>query len=245
MTDFAEIAPYYDLMTGYRQRLTGDAGVLKTLVEKFQIRKALDAGCGSGVHSIILSKLGVEVTGLDSSDEMLDLARGNMASEGVSFDLVRGKFESLPGEWSERFDGIFCLANSLVGVETGEGLALSLKSFFRVLKPGGRAVIQLLNFPMLRKADRRIIKISTEQNCTFVRFLDFDRDETRLNVLVIEDVEGKINHKLISQPIFPITASDILAAKPPDSSDMQFFSDLTLSAPFRPDGENLVTLFIK
>jgi ubiquinone/menaquinone biosynthesis C-methylase UbiE len=246
MADFSTIAPYYDLMTGYSRRLIREFGVIKHLVDKFNVARALDAGCGTGVHTIILAKIGVDVVGIDSCPEMLEIARTNALKEGVRPSFGREYFESLPAEWTESFDGVFCLANSLVGVQNAERLSLALQAFHRVLKPGGRAIIQLLNLAGFRRLNRRIIKVSSEENLTFVRFLDFDEPDIRLNILVLEHELGQVRHTFHSQSILPI-GPEVLsaAARINHFSQIQFFGDLALSAAVTPDSENLTALLTR
>ncbi|MEE9441181.1 MAG: class I SAM-dependent methyltransferase [candidate division Zixibacteria bacterium] len=246
MTDFTDIAPFYDKMTGYADRLIGDFGTIKHLVKKFNFKNALDAGCGTGVHSIILSKIGVDTIGLDSSEQMLEMARANALKEGVEIQFEKEFFESMPNEWTDKFDSVFCLANSLVGVETGERLSLAMKSFNRVLCPGGTAILQLVNFIKYRKENKRIIKVSSDENLTFVRFFDFEKEVTRLNVLVIEYDMGQVKHKFISQPILPINTEVIaVAAKIGGFSSIEFFSDLSLTDPFSNDADNMIVVLTK
>ncbi|MDD4051146.1 MAG: class I SAM-dependent methyltransferase [candidate division Zixibacteria bacterium] len=246
MTDFSTIAKYYDLMTGFDRRLVREFGVIKHLVDKFKIARALDAGCGTGVHTIILAKIGVDVVGVDSSPEMLEIARTNALKEGIKPPFCREYFESLPAEWDESFDGVFCLANSLVGVQTAERLSLSLQAFHRVLKPGGHVIIQLLNLAGFRRLNRRIIKVSSEQNLTFVRFLDFDELDTRLNILVLEHELGEVRHTFSSQSILPIMPEVLSAtARINHYSQIQFFGDLALVEAVTPDSENLVALLTR
>jgi ubiquinone/menaquinone biosynthesis C-methylase UbiE len=45
---------------------------------------ALDLGCGTGASSVRLARLGIQVTALDSSPAMLDLAERTIAEAGVS-----------------------------------------------------------------------------------------------------------------------------------------------------------------
>jgi ubiquinone/menaquinone biosynthesis C-methylase UbiE len=246
MADFSNIASYYDLMTGFKDRLINEFGIIKFLVEKFDISTALDAGCGTGVHSIILSKIGVDVIGLDSSADMLEIARTNALKAGVEPEFVKEYFESMPCGWADKFDAVFCLANSLVGVENGERLSLAFKSFHRVLKPGGRAIIQVLNFLRFRRGNRRIIKVSTNENLTFVRFLDFEEKETRLNVLVIEHEMGDVDHKFNSQKILGINREIIrLASNSARFSSAKFYSDLSLSEKASNDSTDLIAVVTK
>jgi SAM-dependent methyltransferase len=45
--------------------------------------KVLDAGCGTGEHTILLSRLGYDVLGIDFSPHAIDQARENAAQQGV------------------------------------------------------------------------------------------------------------------------------------------------------------------
>lgn len=56
--------------------------------------RILDAGCGPGFFSVLLSKAGHHVTGIDGSEGMLAYARKNVAHYGVSPELLK-----VYGEW--------------------------------------------------------------------------------------------------------------------------------------------------
>ncbi|MEK6756297.1 MAG: hypothetical protein AABZ02_09115, partial [Bacteroidota bacterium] len=56
MQDVAEfydaLAPDYDTMTGFEKRFVQERPFFRVLIERFGIKSALDAGCGSGFHSM-------------------------------------------------------------------------------------------------------------------------------------------------------------------------------------------------
>ena len=246
MTDFSTISSFYDLMTGYSSRLVNDFGKIKYLVNKFDIKTALDAGCGSGVHTIIMAKLGIDVLGFDASKEMLELANTNALKEGVKPRFEYEYFETIPEEWWGKNDAVFCLANSLVGVVNKQRLSLAMKSFQRSLKPGGRVIIQTLNTTWFINRDERIIRVSSEDNFTFVRFFDFDQKEARLNVVVIEHDMGQVKHQFISSPIMLLNANILRkAAETAGFSEAEFYSDLVLTKPLTADSRDIVAVLTK
>lgn len=55
----------------------------------------LDAGCGTGVISILLSELGHKVTGIDLSPKMLNRAREKVQESNKDIDFYEGNVENL------------------------------------------------------------------------------------------------------------------------------------------------------
>lgn len=59
-------------------------------------RRLLEVGCGSGVLSIHLSRLGYEVVSIDNNDEVLAIARDNNAALNGRGTLLEADAHSLP-----------------------------------------------------------------------------------------------------------------------------------------------------
>ena len=58
--------------------------------------KALDLGCGSGLHAVTLAQRGWDVTGVDLIGKALDRARRRAAAAGVSATFVHADVTQLP-----------------------------------------------------------------------------------------------------------------------------------------------------
>ncbi len=85
------IARYYDL---FHSDLTEDIGFVLTLAGQSG-DSVLELGCGTGRILIPLARAGLTVTGLDSSEPMLALAREKTAAES---DQVQNRITILTGE---------------------------------------------------------------------------------------------------------------------------------------------------
>ena len=97
----------------------------------------LEIAPGPGYFAIELAKLGnYRVTGLDISRTLVDLARTNAAGAGVTVDFRQGDAAHMPFA-SESFDFLLCRAAFKNFMEP----LPALKEMYRVLKPGGRALI--------------------------------------------------------------------------------------------------------
>ena len=97
---------------------------------------ALDLGTGTGHFALDLAGRGLRVTGYDSSEAMLRVAR----SKESDVTWQRGQAEALPFA-----DGSFDLVLSVAGLEFMDEPDLALTEMFRVLAPGGRLVVAVLN----------------------------------------------------------------------------------------------------
>lgn len=95
-------------------------------------RHVLDVGCGPGFFSVLLAKLGYEVTAIDYTENMLAEARKNAAHYGVKIDFRQMDAQNLDFE-----DGIFDLVISRNVLWNLEQPEQAYREWLRVLKPNG------------------------------------------------------------------------------------------------------------
>jgi len=96
------LAEDYDKMTRFEQRLENEALMLKKWVEKYNIRSALDAACGTGLHAILLSRWGIETVGCDISPAMLEKARKNAKKFEANVEWIESDMQSLGEKFQDR-----------------------------------------------------------------------------------------------------------------------------------------------
>jgi len=101
---------------------------------------AIDIGCGTGNYSIELAKRGIDVTGLDDSEEMLSRARIKAGNERLRIDFLRADALALPFP-DASFDLVLSVS-ALCFMKDPQGAIVEMR---RVLRPGGRVVIGSLN----------------------------------------------------------------------------------------------------
>lgn len=103
----------------------------------------LDLCCGWGRHAIRLAQRGLDVTGLDLSPYHIDLARQGAAEAGVEVEWIVDDMRSLPVETSS-FDAVINLFTAF-GYFDDAGNQQVLQEIARVLKPGGKLLIDVIN----------------------------------------------------------------------------------------------------
>jgi ubiquinone/menaquinone biosynthesis C-methylase UbiE len=110
----------------------------KLLVEKIPASgSVLEIAPGPGYFCIELAKLGrYQITGLDISRSFVEIARRNAKEAGYKIDFREGNASAMPFK-DETFDFTFCQA----AFKNFSEPVRAIREMYRVLKPGGTAVI--------------------------------------------------------------------------------------------------------
>jgi ubiquinone/menaquinone biosynthesis C-methylase UbiE len=101
----------------------------------------LDCPSGFGRHAIVLAQAGYSVTGADRSPVLLEEARRRAGD--IELALVEADYRRLPFE-DDSFDAVLNLFTAL-GYVGKEGDMQALAEFRRVLRPGGRLVVETMH----------------------------------------------------------------------------------------------------
>jgi ubiquinone/menaquinone biosynthesis C-methylase UbiE len=97
--------------------------------------RVLDVGCGSGETTLLAAQIGHEMTGLDVSTSLLELARARAAKAGL------GGVDFFLGDASRMFiDPPFDLVMSRFGVMFFDDPAKAFKNLAKLTRVGGRIV---------------------------------------------------------------------------------------------------------
>lgn len=145
MTEWYEKSFGEDYLIVYRHR---DFGGARREVEQMigwlnlpEGSKVLDLCCGMGRHSLALAQAGYVVTGVDLSEVLLCEARSQEGAEQVTW--ITSDMRDLP--LTGGFDAVVNLFTSFgYFEEDGEQIKV-LREIYRMLKPGGRFIIDFLN----------------------------------------------------------------------------------------------------
>ena len=98
--------------------------------------RILDLGCGTGSLAVLLAQAGHEVTGIDTSAQMLALARAKAATAGVRVDVARADAADPPFRPASA-DVVLC-RHVLWALPDRDAV---LATWARLLRPGGRLVL--------------------------------------------------------------------------------------------------------
>src|SRR6185369_4155783 len=139
---YNQLAPVYDSMTNPEARLNREMPLFRSFIEAYHIQTAMDAGAGTGFHSVLLAKLGVKVTAVDCSPFMLAELKIKLHADPLKHSYLVADLREVSGHTSRSFDAVFCMGNTLAHMETPADLIIVLREFLKVLRPGGTLCIQ-------------------------------------------------------------------------------------------------------
>jgi 2-polyprenyl-6-hydroxyphenyl methylase/3-demethylubiquinone-9 3-methyltransferase len=102
--------------------------------------RILDIGCGGGILSEPLARLGAGMVGVDPAEENIEVARAHAEEQGVAVDYRTGTAEAL-AEAGEAFDVVLAMEV----VEHVVDVLLFVSTCASMVRPGGLMIAATLN----------------------------------------------------------------------------------------------------
>jgi len=187
---FEDYGQKYD-NENFVQGTIGECDFIENELKYDKLLKILDVGCGTGRHSIELSKRGYPITGIDLSESLLAKARGKAVNYGLKIDFLRHDARDLP--FTSEFNVALMLCEGgFPLMETDEMNFEILKNVTRSLKRGGKFIFTTLNglFPLYHSVEAFCSSSSADGNATY-RSNTFDLMTFRdFNITEVEDDLG-------------------------------------------------------
>lgn len=140
---------FYSIETMNSERTQNEVEFIWQVLQLRQGEAVLDLGCGHGRVANGLAKRGVSVTGIEMLPLFLDRARADAAKACVTVDYRNGDMREL-GDIGP-FDAVVLWFFSF-GYHSDEENLKVLQGVSRVLKPGGRLLIDQYNTAALARA---------------------------------------------------------------------------------------------
>ncbi|MCL2302990.1 MAG: class I SAM-dependent methyltransferase [Lentimicrobiaceae bacterium] len=149
----------------FAQGTVGECDFIEKEINFDKSLKILDVGCGTGRHTIELSKRGYNVTGIDLSEAQLKRAKEKAAENNLSIDFQRQDARNLP--FNNEFDVVIMMCEGGFSLmETDEMNFEILKNVTKSLKPDAKIIFNALNalFPLYQSVDEFYASTMEEGN---------------------------------------------------------------------------------
>ncbi len=140
---FGPVTPYYDaLMAAVPYRLWIDYLERLWTLHGQHPRAILDLACGTGTVARLLAQRGYELTGVDLSEGMLEVARRKAEEERLPIAFHAQDAAELD-LGTQRFDSVVCLFDSLNYLLEPPRLQAALERICAHLNPGGTFIFDV------------------------------------------------------------------------------------------------------
>jgi SAM-dependent methyltransferase len=169
---YDRLARVFDVMTDWQSRLAHEMPFLQDTLDRHGARSILDAACGTGWHAIALAQKGYRAAGCDASSVMIEIARANAATAKADVRFEVADFNQL-GKFSETFDAVLCLGNSLPHLLSQEALVKALQQMRGKLRAGGLLILHNLNYDMRIVKKPRFFSANGNEEALVWRFADY------------------------------------------------------------------------
>jgi len=241
MAFYDELSPYYDQMISFESRFENEKKIFENVLHKFPAKTILDAGCGSGYHSILLSCLGAKVTGFDPSPQMINLAGQNAKTYHCILDFYETNFLNFQQLIKLKFDAIYSLGNSFVHLLNKDDIFQALKKFNSALNTNGYVCIGIVNYDKVIKTGQTEISKKEKNGVVFHRFNTLNENTVTFHV----NISGKENHHFETE-LYPLTSLELndLATKA-GFKNFRLYGNLKLDNYIEYKSENIVAFLKK
>jgi len=188
----------------------------KKLVTDNKLKSSLDVACSTGFHVIMLRRLGLDASGIDASPKMIQKARNNSVTCGVTVEYILGDFMNMSKRFSEGFDLITCLGDTVAHVKSGQDLRKLFQEVYKSLNPGGLFVIQARNYDFILKHQARFTPPTGSRNGTeetlFFRLLYCNRKSLNLSIAKFRWHENRWESSVYTTEIHPYLKKELESA---------------------------------
>jgi glycine/sarcosine N-methyltransferase len=205
---YDRLADGYDAMTGFEGRFAKERPAFQSLIGAHRIRTAVDAGAGTGFHSLLLAQLGVDVTALDISRRMLESLSRHAATMGLDVKTVEVDLTAAPAQPIAQADAVFCMGNTLAHCLSEGALEATLRGFKRMLCRGGILFVQILNYRMILKARDRLLSVKEAGGCRFTRMYEYREPLIRFTI-TREDLSNRLPVDVVAVDLYPLVETEL------------------------------------
>lgn len=167
---YSEIFPYQPMQLQFVKNRVGD----------LKGKNILDIGCATGELAFQLAGEGAKVIGIDLNEDLLSQANNHndfriadskkREPEFASPVFQVGNMLELVTDFQEKqFDNILCFGNTLVHLPSLMLMRQMFEGVFKVLKPGGYFLLQILNYDFILGEPVTELPVIDSENIRFVR----------------------------------------------------------------------------
>jgi len=196
---YDEISGFYGNMIDFEKNLELRVNAYKNIFPNSGI--VADIGCGIGLDSIALASNGHSVHAFDPSPKMIEETKTNSAKYNLDIIAQVESCETLANKYKGYFDYVISVGNTIAHLSVQQ-LNKAIKTIYKILKPGGKVFLHILNYDLIISENKKINNIAVRDGLTIIRFYDFRKTKIDFNILSFP-VDKPKDFKLLTTIHYP------------------------------------------
>lgn len=198
----------YKNMADYYQAIFPVGKKLDFLKEEFKGKKnLLDIGCSDGRVAEALSQEGFELEAIDLNEDMVRVAK-EVSKAGSGFSVSQVDMTQVDGYFLESsIDGIYCIGNTLVHLDSYELIEETIKAFKRLLNKDGKLIIQILNYDFIYDNSIRELPLIENDKIKFKRKYELEEGNVVFSTKLLIKESGQEFKASVN--LYPLRKSEL------------------------------------
>lgn len=225
----------YDEMINFENSLKNKMRSLENFILP-DYKAALDLGCGTGIDSIALSKLGLKVDALDHSKKMLKKAAINSEKHKTKVNFIQSGLADLNLE-NKSYDFIVSLGNTIANIENKD-LNKLLANLKEHLIKDGKIIIQLINYAKLPKSGDYFLNEYNDENISIIR--KYDIHASFIKFIIQKKEKRTKKESQIATKLFPHHSTYFKAFAKKNGFKIELYGSLKQESYVESNSQNLV-----
>ncbi|WP_050614143.1 class I SAM-dependent methyltransferase [Bacillus testis] len=200
MSFYKTLTPYYD------QIFPANEKALSFLTSHFKKGDTLlDVGAGTGNMAISLSQQGFQVTAMEPEEGMAEQIQIKSESCHHPVTVTTKTMEQIE-TIDENYNGIYCIGNTLVHLNSFKDIHSFFKQTFQKLHSDGVFILQIVNFDKVLIKKDFTFPVIKKEAFTFERH--YDLDENHILFTTTLSANGVSQKNTI--PLYPATSTQLI-----------------------------------
>lgn len=166
-------------------------------------RLAIDLGCGNGIQSIALAKLGFDVIAIDFNQQLLSELLKHI--ENLPITVHETDILNFEDSIENQVEFICCMGDTISHFSSVEEIRKIIRTIYSKLTDSGKLGLSFRDYSIALNDENRFIPVKSDDHQILTCFLEYSDDKVNVTDLLYVNENGKWIQKVSSYQKMRIT----------------------------------------